>query len=38
MPNRSLVFQGQEYKAQVFLAAYDSTKMPEIVAGQWNHS
>ena len=31
MADRSLVFPGQEYKAQVFLAAYDSTKMPDIV-------
>lgn len=31
MAERSLVFPGQEYKARVFLAAYDSTKMPEIV-------
>lgn len=31
MADRSLVFPGQEYKAEVFLAAYDSTKMPDIV-------
>lgn len=30
IPNSSYVFRGQEYKAQVFLAAYDSTKMPEV--------
>jgi len=29
--NSNYVFKGQEYKAQVFLAAYDSTKMPEVV-------
>jgi len=31
IPERSLVFRGQEYRAKVFLAAYDSTKMPEVV-------
>jgi hypothetical protein len=30
IPNSNYVFKGQEYKAQVFLAAYDSTKMPEV--------
>jgi len=30
LPERSLVFKGQEYRAKVFLAAYDSTKMPEV--------
>ncbi len=30
IPERSLVFRGQEYRAKVFLAAYDSTKMPEV--------
>lgn len=30
IPDRSLVFKGQEYRARVFLAAYDSTKMPEV--------
>jgi len=29
--NSNYVFKGQEYKAQVFLAAYDSTKMPEVI-------
>jgi len=29
--NSDYVFKGQEYKAQVFLAAYDSTKMPEVI-------
>ncbi len=28
--NSDYVFRGQEYKAQVFLAAYDSTKAPEV--------
>ena len=31
LPNSNVVFKGQEYKAQVFLAAYDSTKVPEVV-------
>jgi len=30
LPERSLVFRGQPYNASVFLAAYDSTKMPEV--------
>jgi len=28
--NSDYIFKGQEYKAQVFLAAYDSTKEPEV--------
>ena len=31
MPEHSLVFPGQEYRAKVFLAAYDSTNTPEVV-------
>lgn len=31
LPNSNVVFKGQEYRAQVFLAAYDSTKVPEVV-------
>ena len=31
MPDHSLVFPGQEYKARVFLAAYDSTNAPEVI-------
>jgi gliding motility-associated protein GldM len=31
MPEHSLVFPGQEYKARVFLAAYDSTNAPEVI-------
>jgi gliding motility-associated protein GldM len=30
MADRSLVFPGEEYNARVFLAAYDSTKAPEV--------
>jgi gliding motility-associated protein GldM len=30
IPNSNYVFRGQEYRAEVFLAAYDSTKMPEV--------
>jgi gliding motility-associated protein GldM len=30
IPDRSLVFPGEEYKARVFIAAYDSTKAPEV--------
>jgi gliding motility-associated protein GldM len=29
--NSDYIFKGQEYKASVFLAAYDSTKQPEVV-------
>ena len=31
MPDHSLVFPGQEYRARVFLAAYDSTNTPDVV-------
>ncbi len=31
MPERSLVFPGEEYRARIFLAAYDSTKVPKVV-------
>lgn len=31
LPNSNVVFQGQEYRASVFLAGYDSTKIPEVV-------
>ena len=31
LANSDYVFRGQEYKAQVFLAAYDSTKFPQVV-------
>jgi len=31
LAEHSNVFKGQEYRAQVFLAAYDSTKIPEVV-------
>jgi len=31
LPNSNVVFKGQEYRASVFLAAYDSTKAPEVV-------
>jgi gliding motility-associated protein GldM len=30
IPNSNYIFRGQEYRAEVFLAAYDSTKMPEV--------
>jgi gliding motility-associated protein GldM len=30
IPDRSLVFPGEEYRARIFLAAYDSTKAPEV--------
>lgn len=30
IPNSNYVFRNQEYRAEVFLAAYDSTKMPEV--------
>ncbi|RPI43822.1 MAG: gliding motility protein GldM, partial [Bacteroidetes bacterium] len=31
IPNSNYVLKGQDYRAEVFLAAYDSTKMPEII-------
>ena len=31
IPNSSYVFRGQEYRAQVFLAGYDSTQAPEVL-------
>ncbi|MGM0472926.1 MAG: gliding motility protein GldM [Bacteroidota bacterium] len=31
IPESNYVFKGQPYRAQVFLAAYDSTKMPEVI-------
>jgi gliding motility-associated protein GldM len=31
IPESNYVFKGQPYKAKVFLAAYDSTKMPEVI-------
>jgi gliding motility-associated protein GldM len=30
IPNSNYVFTGQEYRARVFLAAYDSTNIPEV--------
>jgi gliding motility-associated protein GldM len=30
IPNSNYVFRGQEYRAQVFLAAYDSTNVPQV--------
>jgi gliding motility-associated protein GldM len=30
IPNSNYVFKGQEYRAEVFLAAYDSTNMPTV--------
>jgi gliding motility-associated protein GldM len=30
IPNSNYIFKGQQYRAEVFLAAYDSTKMPEV--------
>ncbi|MCF8346138.1 MAG: gliding motility protein GldM [Bacteroidales bacterium] len=31
LPNSNVVFKGQEYKARVLMAGYDSTKVPEVV-------
>lgn len=31
LPNSNVVFKGQEYRAEVFLAAYDSTKIPDVI-------
>jgi len=31
IPESNYVFKGQPYRAQVFLAAYDSTKMPKVI-------
>jgi gliding motility-associated protein GldM len=30
IPNSSYVFEGQEYRAEIFVAAYDSTNVPEV--------
>ncbi|HAM98903.1 MAG TPA: hypothetical protein DCQ26_09875 [Marinilabiliales bacterium] len=35
IPNSSYVMKGGEYKAKVFLAAYDSTQAPEILVGDY---
>jgi len=35
IPNSNYVVQGVEYKADVFLAAYDSTQSPEIFIGKY---
>lgn len=36
LADRSLVFPGQEYRARVFLAAYDSTNVPEVILENGN--
>lgn len=35
IPNSSYIMRGNEYKAEVFLAAYDSTQNPEILVGNY---
>ena len=30
IPNSNYVFEGQEYRAEIFVAAYDSTNIPEV--------
>ncbi len=36
MPNSNYVFKGQEYRAEVFLAAYDSTNTPSVILDNGN--
>ena len=36
IPNSSLVFQGNEYRADVFMAARDTTAPPTILIGEWD--
>ncbi len=35
IPNSSYIMKGNEYRAEVFLAAYDSTQNPEILVGNY---
>ncbi len=36
IPNTSYVLQGNEYKADVFIAAFDTTAAPEVLIGQYD--
>ncbi len=36
IPNTSYVLQGNEYKADVFIAAFDTTSAPEILIGRYD--
>jgi len=36
IPNSTYIMQGGEYKAQIFLAASDSTQIPEIYIGEYD--
>ena len=36
IPNANYLIQGNEYKAEVFLAARDTTAPPQIILGEWD--
>jgi len=36
IPNASYLIQGNEYKAEVFLAARDTTAPPQVIIGEWD--
>jgi gliding motility-associated protein GldM len=36
IPNTNYVLQGNEYKADVFIAAFDTTSAPEVLIGQYD--
>jgi len=36
IPNSSYLMQGSEYKAQIFLAAFDSTQVPDVWIGDYD--
>ena len=36
IPNANYLIQGNEYKAEVFLAARDTTAPPQVIVGQWD--
>lgn len=38
IPNSSYIVRGNEYKAEVFLAAYDSTQAPRILVGNYKQT
>lgn len=38
IPNSSYIVRGNEYKAEVFLAAYDSTQAPRILVGNYKET
>ena len=36
IPNANYLIQGNEYKAEVFLAARDTTAPPQVIVGEWD--